>query len=154
MIVPSGNHNSIMQLCMGEGKTSVIVPIVAASLADGTKLVRVVVLKPLSGQMFQTLVQKLGGLVNRRIFFMPFSRGIAMGKEEITVVKRLYEDCMQSGGILLVQPEHILSFKLLGLEWLYNSKHKREYKSDGIGSNEKSDPEVAQLLLDTQKWLE
>lgn len=155
MIAPLDNHNSIMQLCMGEGKTSVIVPIVAASLADGTKLVRVVVLKPLSGQMFQTLVQKLGGLVNRRVFFMPFSRGIAMGKEEIAVVKRLYDDCMRSGGILLVQPEHILSFKLLGLEWLYNSKHGREYKDDGVrGSNEKSDADVAQLLLDTQRWLE
>jgi hypothetical protein len=150
MIAPLGNQNTIMQLCMGEGKTSVIVPIVAASLADGTKLVRVVVLKPLSGQMFQTLVQKLGGLVNRRIFFMPFSRGNVMGKEEIIIVKRLYEECMQSGGILLVQPEHILSFKLRGLEWLYNSKHKRKSESDGDAN---TDLEVAQLLLDTQTWL-
>jgi len=159
MIKPEGNKNSIMQLCMGEGKTSVIVPIVATSLADTTKLVRVVVLKPLSGQMFQTLVQKLGGLVNRRIFFMPFSRGITMGKEEIRVVQKLYDDCMESGGILLVQPEHLLSFKLLGLEWLYNSKNKRaditdKNKSGGVGSNEKSDGEVAQWLLDKQRWLE
>lgn len=154
MISPPENHNSIMQLCMGEGKTSVIVPIVAASLADGTKLVRVVVLKPLSGQMFQTLVQKLGGLVNRRIYFMPFSRGITMGKQEIAVVKRLYEDCMTNRGILLVQPEHILSFKLLGLEWLYNSQHKREQKSECMIINSKSDGEVARLLIGTQRWLE
>jgi hypothetical protein len=154
MITPPENHNSIMQLCMGEGKTSVIVPIVAAALANGTRLVRVVVLKPLSGQMFQTLVQKLGGLVNRRIFFMPFYRGAAMGKEEITMVRRLYDDCMKSGGILMVQPEHILSFKLLGLEWLYNSKHKREQKASSFGSRDKSNEEVAQLLLDTQRWLE
>lgn len=150
MITPPGDHNSIMQLCMGEGKTSVIVPIVAASLGDGKKLVRVVVLKPLAGQMFQTLVQKLGGLVNRRVFFMPFSRGIAMGKEEIAVVKRLYLECMETGGILLVQPEHILSFKLLGLEWLYNSKQK----ADGIKTNLKSDTEVAKLLLNAQHWLD
>lgn len=154
MIAPPGNQNSIMQLCMGEGKTSVIVPIVAASLADRTTLVRVVVLKPLSGQMFQTLVQKLGGLVNRRIFFMPFSRGIAMGKQEIAVVKRLYADCMENRGILLVQPEHILSFKLLGLEWLYNSQHKQQQKSDGVINNAKSDGEVARLLIATQRWLE
>ncbi|KAF8539120.1 hypothetical protein BDD12DRAFT_883199 [Trichophaea hybrida] len=160
MIMPEENKNSIMQLCMGEGKTSVIVPIVAASLADTTKLVRVVVLKPLSGQMFQTLVQKLGGLVNRRIFFMPFSRGIKMGKEEIRVVQKLYDDCMKSGGILLVQLEHLLSFKLLGLEWLYNSKHKKagktvkNNKSEEVGTNDKSDVEVAQWLLDKQKWLD
>ena len=151
MISPPENKNSVMQLCMGEGKTSVIVPIVASSLADGTKLVRVVVLKPLSGQMFQTLVQKLGGLVNRRIFFMPFSRKTVLGKEQIEIVWRLYNDCMQSGGILLVQPEHILSFKLMGLEWLYNSKQEK------LGSNSggsRGDAKVADLLLEIQRWLE
>jgi len=152
MIAPPENHNSIMQLCMGEGKTSVIVPIVAASLADGAKLVRVVVLKPLSGQMFQTLVQKLGGLVNRRIFFMPFSRGASLGKEQIEMVKSLYDDCMLSGGVLLVQPEHILSFKLVGLEWLYNSEHKSEKRT--ANERGKGNSEVAQLLLRTQRWLE
>ncbi|KAF8252042.1 hypothetical protein K440DRAFT_578390 [Wilcoxina mikolae CBS 423.85] len=161
MIAPERNQNSIMQLCMGEGKTSVIVPIVSASLADTKKLVRVVVLKPLSGQMFQTLVRTLGGLVNRRIFFMPFSRGIAMGRDEIKVVNQLYKDCIESRGILLVQPEHLLSFKLLGLEWLYNSHHKKANsksrkgrKNDVVGSDEKCDIEVARLLLDTQKWLD
>lgn len=154
MITPPGNHNSIVQLCMGEGKTSVIVPIVAASLADGTKLVRVVVLKPLAGQMFQTLVQKLGGLVNRRIFCMPFSRGIEMGMKEIADVKSLYEDCMKSGGILLVQPEHIMSFKLLGLEWLYNSKNNQQQMVNGVMSNCKSDGEVAKSLIGTQRWLD
>lgn len=154
MVAPPDNRNSIMQLCMGEGKTSVIVPIVAALLADGTKLVRVIVLKPLAGQMFQMLVQKLGGLVNRRIYFMPFSRGVAMGKKEIADVRRLYQDCMKNGGILLVQPEHILSFKLLGLEWLYNSKHIRERKAEGTKANSKNDAEVAKLLLGAQRWLD
>jgi hypothetical protein len=36
---PADNRNSVMQLNMGEGKSSVIVPIVAASLADGTRYV-------------------------------------------------------------------------------------------------------------------
>ena len=152
MIEPPENRNSIMQLCMGEGKTSVIVPIVAASLANGEKLVRVVVLKPLSGQMFQTLVQKLGGLVNRQIFFMPFSRRTSLGKEEIAMVRRLCEDCMLSRGILLVQPEHILSFKLVGLERLYSSENKGDNGNGVEGS--KCDAEVAPLLLDMQRWLE
>lgn len=160
MIAPPNHQNSIMQLCMGEGKTSVIVPIVAAFLANKSKLVRVVVLKPLSGQMFQTLVQKLGGLVNRRIFFMPFTRGIAMGLDEIAIVRRLYQECIQTCGILLVQPEHILSFKLLGLDWLYKSKHKISHRNDLSGnqhdtsgkngpdvSDSKTDGEVARLLL-------
>lgn len=54
-----------MQLNMGEGKSSVIVPIVVAALADCSKLVRVVVNKAQSRQMLHELVSKLGGLINR-----------------------------------------------------------------------------------------
>lgn len=122
---------------MGEGKSSVIVPIVATALADGGKLVRVVVLKPLSTQMFRLLVQKLSGLTNRRIFYMPFSRSVELDKTKATHMRQLYDECMRVRGVLLVQPEHILSFKLIGLERLYQG-----------------DKELASVLLDTQHWLE
>lgn len=153
MISPPSSKNTVMQLFMGEGKTSVIVPIVAAALADGKKLVRVVVLKPLSGQMFQMLVQKLGGLVNRRIFYMPFSRGVKITQKSARAIRLLYEECMESGGIFLVQPEHVLSFKLVGLEWLHNSKENKKINQDN-GGDEASDGKVADMLLDTQRWLE
>lgn len=152
MISPPLGKNTVMQLFMGEGKTSVIVPIVAAALADGKKLIRVVVLKPLSGQMFQMLVQKLGGLVNRRIFYMPFSRGLEMNQQRAMAIRALYEECMRSGGVLLIQPEHILSFKLVGLEWLYNSTENKRVGQDK--NDEANDGKVADMLLDTQRWLE
>lgn len=152
MISPPLGKNTVMQLFMGEGKTSVIVPIVAAALADGKRLIRVVVLKPLSGQMFQMLVQKLGGLVNRRIFYMPFSRGLEMNQQRAMAIQALYEECMQSGGVLLIQPEHILSFKLVGLEWLYNSTENKRISQDK--NDEVNDGKVADILLDTQCWLE
>ena len=59
---------------MGEGKSSVIIPIVAAALADGKQLVRVIVPKALTVQMFDLLVARLGGLANRAIYYLPFSR--------------------------------------------------------------------------------
>jgi hypothetical protein len=73
MMSPSSGSNSVMQLNMGLGKSSVIVPIVAAALADTTQLVRVIVLKPLAMQMFQLLVRKLGGMLNRRVLYLPIS---------------------------------------------------------------------------------
>lgn len=75
---PSSGGNSVMQLNMGLGKSSVIVPITAVALADRTRLVRVIVLKPLAMQMFQLLVKKLGGMLNRRIFYMPISRSLKL----------------------------------------------------------------------------
>lgn len=118
MIVPQSGTNSIMQLNMGLGKSSVIVPIVATTLADQSKLARVVVLKSLSEQMFQLLVSKLGGLIWRRIYRLPISRSLAPTLQSANLIKKTYLECMASGGILLVRPESILSFELLGIDHL------------------------------------
>ncbi|XWW92894.1 hypothetical protein V2A60_000821 [Cordyceps javanica] len=102
---------------MGEGKSSVIVPIVAACLADGSRLVRVVVGKPQAKELLRTLVSKLGGLLGRRVFHMPFSRSLRLKCDDIKKLHTLYQQCIEQGGVLLVQPEHMLSFKLMTVEY-------------------------------------
>jgi hypothetical protein len=119
MRAPPDGKNSVMQLNMGEGKSSVIVPIVSASLADGERLVRVVVAKPQSKQMMHTLISTLGGLIDRRVFYLPISRALQLGTSEVLVVQRMLKTCKKEGGVLLVQPEHLLSFKLMGLERIW-----------------------------------
>jgi Protein of unknown function (DUF3638) len=118
MISPSSNQNITLQLNMGEGKSSVIVPLVASTLADGSNLMRVVTLKPLSNQMFQILVTRLSGLLNRPIFYIPFSRSLHMDVSLVDAISRLYERCIAEGGVLVAQPEHILSQKLMHIDFL------------------------------------
>ncbi|VUC25177.1 unnamed protein product [Clonostachys rosea] len=108
--------NAVMQLNMGEGKSSVIVPIVAAALANGSNLVRIIVGKPQSRQMFETLVSKLGGLIGRRVYHMPFSRSLRPSTQQAYFLERHYQECRKQGGVLLLQPENILSFQLMVLE--------------------------------------
>lgn len=123
MISPPGRQNSIMQLNMGEGKSSVIVPLVAASLAASReKLIRVVVAKPQSKQMFEMLVAKLGGLQSITIRQLPFSRDLRLDATDAVTIAQNLKQCAAEGEILLVQPEHLLSFKLMGQECLINSK--------------------------------
>lgn len=112
---PDGN-NAVMQLNMGEGKSSVIVPIVAAALADGQQLTRVIVAKPQFKQMTQMLISKLGGLLDRRVYYMPISRSLKLDGTAALRISDMLRDCMASGGILLIQPEHILSFQLMAPE--------------------------------------
>ena len=112
----SPGENAVMQLNMGEGKSSVIVPIVAAALANKSCLIRVLVAKPQSRQMFQMLVSKLGGLLDRRVYHMPISRSLKFSINEARELERMCRECMSDGGVLLVQPEHILSLKLMCLE--------------------------------------
>ncbi|KAK0465633.1 hypothetical protein IW261DRAFT_1523408 [Armillaria novae-zelandiae] len=130
ILSPSSNRNSVLQLNMGEGKSSVIVPMTAIVAADGQSIARVVVLKSLAKQMFHILVQRISKLVNR--------------SKEIKTIWDLYRQCMMVGGVLVIQPEHILSFKLMCINRLLdNSKNDRNDQG----------AEAAQLL-ELQKWLD
>ncbi|KAF9474197.1 hypothetical protein BDN70DRAFT_334295 [Pholiota conissans] len=140
MISPSLGQNIALQLNMGEGKSHVIVPLVASALANSRNLVRVVVLKPLAKQMFGHLVERLSGLANRRIFYLPFSRDVKATPQVVKKIRNLFEECARVGGILVAQPEHILSFRLM--------VNERILSSDSRDFNE-----VAQDLQVTQRWL-
>jgi hypothetical protein len=67
--------------------------------------------------MFHMLVAKLGGLLDKRVYNTPFFRAIKVKQEEARAIHGTLLECMRSGGVLLVQPEHILSFKLMGIEY-------------------------------------
>ncbi|KAH9019095.1 hypothetical protein EDB84DRAFT_1275959 [Lactarius hengduanensis] len=141
MISPTCQKSASFQLNMGEGKSSVIVPFVAATLADGSNLVRVVTLKPLSNQMFQLLLSKLSDLSNRRIFYVPFSRNREMSTSVVQSISTLYRRCAVEGGVLVVQPEHLLSQKLMCIDTLLTPHDDRKKRS------------IANELKILQDWL-
>ncbi|KAG1725810.1 uncharacterized protein EDB91DRAFT_1061951 [Suillus paluster] len=116
MMSPCRGRNTALQLNMGEGKSYVIVPLAAAALSDGHKLVRVIVLKSLSAQMFQLLVERLSGLAQRRIFYIPFSRALSIDASKVKMYRDLMQECVDTKGILVVQPDHILSFQLMAVD--------------------------------------
>lgn len=137
MISPESGNNTVMQVNMGEGKSSVIIPIVAAALADGKQLVRVIVPKALTVQMFEILVSRLGRLVNRPIYHLPFSRTTSKQiyrGNEIDDLQRLMSQCMGRRGILLVQPEHVVSLKLKSIE---QQTHKAGFPADSSGQKQR-----------------
>ncbi|KAF8970976.1 hypothetical protein BDZ97DRAFT_1901937 [Flammula alnicola] len=139
MITPSSRQHTVLQLNMGEGKSHVIVPLVAVALADSHKLVRVVVLKPLAGQMFHLLVERISGLANRRIFYLPFSRDVTMNVRQIQHIRNLFQECARVQGVLVAQPEHILSFRLMVIDRMLSSGSPLDH--------------AAQELQETQAWL-
>src|SRR5260221_6512409 len=139
MISPSSKRSISLQLNMGEGKSSVIVPFVASTLANGSNLVRVVTPRPLSNQMFQSLVGRLSGLAHRPIFYVPISRHLS--KEFWGFLRDLYEDCVAKGGVLVVQPDHILSLKLMHIDMLL--RQPRNSEGPLIGDRRTSHDRVA-----------
>ena len=121
-IAPASASNSVLQLNMGQGKTSIIVPMAAAVLANSKNLVRIVVPKSLLVQTAQLLQARLGGLLGRRINHIPFSRKTSTSRETIRLFHDIHRETLRASGVILALPEHIMSFMLSGLQRLSDSR--------------------------------
>jgi hypothetical protein len=80
---------------------------------------------------------KLGGLVDRELMHIPFSRKTSPTKALMSLYRKLHERLKARRGILIALPEHILSFKLSGLQQLCDEKL-----------------ETASMMIETQRWLD
>ncbi|KAL1647101.1 hypothetical protein SLS58_002872 [Diplodia intermedia] len=136
MIQPDGGQNAVLQLNMGEGKSSVIVPMVMTALSDGKTLGRLVVLKPLLRQTLDLLSERMGGLVDRRIFHAPFNRDIRLDQSQVVQLWDYYEQCRDDQCIVVTLPEHMMSFRLMGRELL------------------RTKPQLAWKMMDLDAWLD
>ncbi|EWY80052.1 hypothetical protein FOYG_16845 [Fusarium oxysporum NRRL 32931] len=122
---------------MGQGKTSCITPMAVAVLADRTSLCRLVVPRPLLLQTAQVIQSRIGGLVGRVVRHVPFSRRSPISLETIDLFQAIHKDVRDSGGVMLCLPEHIMSFKLSGLQQMVDGQLKR-----------------AKRMMEIQRWLE
>jgi hypothetical protein len=111
-------------------------PMVAAVLADSKNLLRLVVPKSLLLQTSRLLQARLGGLLGREVTHVPFSRRTPTSSATIKTYHRIHQRTQRSSGVILALPEHILSFKLSGLQRL----------SDGLIHEAKE-------MINIQKWL-
>ncbi|CAF1080146.1 unnamed protein product [Adineta steineri] len=107
----------VMQMNMGEGKTSVILPMLALSLSSSnSSLVRIIVLKSLFPTNYQSLKYKLGGLLNRRIFSFTCRRDMNFNYQQIQQVDNRLQQGLKNCDVILTSPEDILSFDLLTID--------------------------------------
>ncbi|KAI8930920.1 hypothetical protein NX059_011935 [Plenodomus lindquistii] len=134
---PQSGRNSVLQLLMGKGKTSCILPMVAAMLANGTCLSRIVVPRALLLQSAQVLQAKLGGLVNRDILHIPFSRKTPTDRKLMRLYGNLHTQMKDRCGVILALPEHILSFKLSGIQQMCDGRQ-----------------EEASIMIPIKNWLD
>ncbi|KAF4502839.1 very large low complexity [Fusarium agapanthi] len=156
IISPSSMSNSVLQMNMGQGlhmllttsqriaeltitvgKTSCIMPMASIILADTKNLCRLVVPRALLLQTAQVMQSRLGGLVGREVCHLPFARRSPTDNQALDLYHRLHKRTLASGGVMLCLPEHLLSFKLSGLQKLADKETKK-----------------AQKMMYIQAWLE
>ncbi|KAM0145804.1 hypothetical protein ACHAQE_011068 [Botrytis cinerea] len=122
ILSPESRSNSVLQMNMGQGKTSCIVPMAIAILADKKQLSRLVVPKALLLQTAQTIQSRLGSLVGREVRYIPFSRRTTTSLDMLRLYSTHHHEMLQFSGVILTTPEHILSYKLSGLQRLADSR--------------------------------
>ncbi|KAF5639084.1 hypothetical protein F52700_4254 [Fusarium sp. NRRL 52700] len=137
IISPPSMSNSVLQMNMGQGKTSCIMPMAAILLADTTNLCRLVVPRALLLQTAQVMQNRLGGLVGREVCHIPFARRSPTDDQALELYHGLHKKTLTAGGVMLCLPEHLLSFKLSGLQKLADKEAKK-----------------AQKMMNIQAWLE
>jgi hypothetical protein len=111
-----------MQMSMGQGKTSVVIPMVSVVLADGKSLARVVVPKALLQQNAQLLHSRLGGLLGRELCHIPFSRKTSTEPKTLRTYELFHSHILKTAGVMLCLPEHGMSFMLSGHQNLQDGK--------------------------------
>lgn len=112
-------------------------PMAAIMLADTKNLCRLVVPRALLLQTAQMMQNRLGGLVGREVCHIPFARRSPTDDQALDLYQSLHKRTLASGGVMLCLPEHLLSFKLSGLQKLADKEAKK-----------------AQKMMDIQAWLE
>ncbi|KAI0116069.1 hypothetical protein F4776DRAFT_319624 [Hypoxylon sp. NC0597] len=137
IIKPSSGNNSVLQMNMGKGKTSCIVPMVVASLADGDRLLRLIVPKALISQTAQIIQSRLGGFVGREVRHVPFSRKTPTTPDMLKLHAEIHHETRENRGLILTNHENILSYKLGGWQHLADGK---------LG--------VAKTMIEFQGWLD
>ncbi|KAF2802818.1 uncharacterized protein BDZ99DRAFT_428253 [Mytilinidion resinicola] len=96
--------------------TSVILPMVAAVLADATQLSRIIVPRSLLLQTAQIFQARLGGLLGRKICHIPFSRKTQANSDTLKKYYSIHQEALKKCSIILGLPEHLMSFRLSGLQ--------------------------------------
>ncbi|TLD22632.1 hypothetical protein E2P81_ATG07825 [Venturia nashicola] len=124
-------------LLRGEGKTSCILPTIAAFLADGDNLVRIIVPKSLIPQTSSLLLSHIGGLVGRPLRNLPFSRKTDPSLDTINRYIGIHKSIRKAQGVMVCAPGHILSFQLCGIQRLSDLRQ-----------------EEASAMIRGQEWLD
>ncbi|KIZ06296.1 hypothetical protein MNEG_1660 [Monoraphidium neglectum] len=124
-----GDPGAIVQLNMGEGKTRVILPMLALHLAQrgGGRIVRLNLLSQLLPEAFDHLHLYLtASALGRKLAVLPFNRDVQLTELQARTIAACVAHMRQEGGLLLVAPEWRLSLLLKQRELWHRARDSHD----------------------------
>lgn len=147
--------STIVQLNMGEGKSSVVVPLLLSLLSHSrSSLSRVCVPMNLLKLAEQDLRFCMSGWLSRQCYTVPFNRARRLSTQDLDQLLELYPS-MARNGFVVSNPEAILSFELMTQEsaaW-HEDMFSLKYRAvkEWIGAHVKDILDESDELL-SPKW--
>lgn len=90
--------------------------------SNQNQIARLVVPKALLLQTAQVVQSRIGGLVGREVRHIPFSRRTPSTIDQLRLYGQLHKEIRRDSGIILTTSDHLMSFKLSGLQRLVDLK--------------------------------
>ncbi|QIW97699.1 hypothetical protein AMS68_003217 [Peltaster fructicola] len=112
----ASKENIVTQLNMGEGKTSIIVPLMALMVGKARKLPCVVTPKPQAHQTKHMLIAALSGTLSRKVYSVSFSREETRNVDEIRSIHNELQACLRDHDVIIIHPEDMNCLQLLAYE--------------------------------------
>ena len=130
---------------------------IACAVADTRTLSRVIVLKHLYHMMTDTLVQRFGGIMDRKVYLLPVRRDLEMDVKLASQMQQMQEECRATSGVLIMQPDHVQSYKILCKERLLTGNVETSEKlfktQDWLNQNAKDIIDESDEVLDPRNQL-
>jgi hypothetical protein len=110
----------VQQMIMGQGKTTVVGPLLALILADGATLVTQVMPTALLDQSRTILRKCFSVLIPKRIYTLKFDRNIEDSSRPVMLLAQKLESARSEGAIICAAPESIKALFLKFVEQLHS----------------------------------
>jgi hypothetical protein len=110
----------VQQMIMGQGKTTVVGPLLALILADGATLVTQVMPTALLDQSRTILRKCFSVLIPKRIYTLKFDRHIEDSSHPVMLLAQKLESARSEGSIICAAPESIKALFLKFVEQLHS----------------------------------
>eukprot|EP01133_Synstelium_polycarpum_P006397 gene6397-7420_t len=106
-------NQGCIQLQMGEGKTSVILPLIFLATARKKIAFRNTVIPSLLETCKDDIMRKIGGIFARKLYIYPYQRSKGfIPADKVDIIIKQLDECRDQGGFILATPEHRLSLLL------------------------------------------
>lgn len=119
-LLPPENTNAVIELIMGLGKTSTVIPLLDAYEADGSKVVFNIYPEPIAATNIRNHSDQAKAIFDQIIYGLLFSRSISLSHEDVEAISVAFRSTLNSG-ITAMTKEDAQALELMMIDNIFRA---------------------------------